>query len=556
MIELAFGILGGLGLFLFGMQYMAEGLQKIAGERMRRILQVLTGTPLIGILVGALVTAVIQSSSATTVMVVGFVNAGLMTIKQAVGIIMGANIGTTVTAQLVAFNFEIISLPAIGIGCGLILFSRRRTHRYIGQIVLGFGLLFLGMRTMKLALSPLSQEAIFVSWMSKFSHSPLLGVLVGLIVTSIIQSSSASTAIILALASQGILSFEGAIPIIFGCNIGTTVTALLASIGTITTARRTAMVHALFNVFGAIIALILLKPFIQLVLLLSPTNDIPRQIANAHTIFNITNTLVWLPFTGVLASLATKLVRGSDADMHRGAKYLEHHALRTPSVALELAEKEIAHMAEIARNMLDDAYTAFMDKNLDILDRIQKNEELVDELEPLIVEYLATLLSQSTLTDKQSKRLTGLMHTATDIERVADHAMNIGEAAEAIVEQKLPFSDLAVEEISSMFKRVVEMFDTALAALYKNDKKKTDNVVKIEEEIDKTKAQLRQNHIERINEGKCFPGSGIVYIELLSDLERIADHSTNIAETAVTSPSILHETGNNNKKPQGPSADD
>jgi phosphate:Na+ symporter len=542
MVNTFFNMLGGLGLFLFGMRYMAEGLQKAAGDRMRKILQVLTGAPLVGVLVGTIVTMVIQSSSATTVMVVGFVNAGLMTIRQAVGVIMGANIGTTITAQIVAFHLEVIALPAIGIGAGLLLFSNRRMYRYVGEILLGFGVLFLGIDTMKSALKPLAEQQFFIDWMTSFSHYPVVGVLIGIAVTAIIQSSSATTAILLAIASQGIITLEGAIPIVLGSNIGTTVTALLSSIGTNVAARRTAVLHTLMKVLGTGIFLLILAPFTRFVLMISPANDVARQVANAHTAFNIMNTVIWLPFIGVLVSISTRLVKGEDFMLERGPKYLDYHALGTPSVALSLATKELTRMADLAREMLRYASAAFLNDDDSELDRLNQYEDMVDELEPLIVEYLATLLSRTVLTDAQGKRLTGLMHAATDIERIADHAVNIGEAAVVKMEQKLPFSDLAMEDLKGLFERVTEAYEVSLAALCEKDRAKAKSVLRAENEIDKIQKALRQNHIDRLNEGKCYPGSGVVYIELLGDLERIADHSVNIAEAAVNSPEELEET--------------
>lgn len=541
MINTFFNMFGGLGLFLFGMHYMGEGLQKSAGERMRRILQVLTGAPIIGIIVGALVTAVIQSSSATSVMVVGFVNAGLMTIRQAAGVIMGANIGTTVTAQIVAFQLEAIALPAIGIGAGLILFGKRRTYRYIGEVLLGFGLLFAGIDTMKNAIKPFADQEYFVNLMTSFASHPTIGVLMGAVVTAIIQSSSATTAILLAIASQGLITLEGAIPVVLGCNIGTTVTALLASIGTNVAARRTAVMHSLIKILGTMIFLIILAPFTRFVLLLSPANDVARQVANAHTIFNILNTVIWLPFIGILVSISTHLVKGEDHVLERGPKYLDYHALGTPSVALSLATKELSRMADLARDMIEFAADAFLNSNDSELDKLNQYEDMVDELEPLIVEYLSTLLSQTGLTDAQGKRLTALMHAATDIERIADHAMNIGEAALIKIEQKLPFSDLAMEDLKGLFDKVINAYEASLMALRENDEERARSVFRAEHEIDTIRRALRQNHIDRLNQGTCFPGSGVVYIELIGDLERIADHSVNIAEAAVNSSEVLED---------------
>ena len=303
-----FGFLGGLGLFLYGMSIMSDGLQKAAGDRMRRILEALTGKVWKGVLVGTLVTAVIQSSSAATVMLVSFVNAGLMTLRQAIGVIYGANIGTTITAQIIAFKLTDWALPAIGIGFLITLIAKRRTHRYTGQIILGFGLFFLGMEVMKEAATPLEQSPVFAGWIAQLSGKPLVGVLVGVVFTALIQSSSATTGVLLAIAAKGLISLEAAIPVLFGANIGTCVTALLASIGTSRTAKRTAVAHVVFNSVGTVVFLLFRQPFTQAVLMVSRTDDLPRLIANSHTLFNVANTLIWLPLTGVMVKIVTSLV--------------------------------------------------------------------------------------------------------------------------------------------------------------------------------------------------------------------------------------------------------
>jgi phosphate:Na+ symporter len=346
---------------------------------------------------------------------------------------------------------------------------------------------------------------------------------------------------LLAVASQGIISLEAAIPVVLGSNIGTTVSALLASIGTNVAARRTAVLHTLIKIFGTVIFMFILAPFTRFVLMISPGNDVVRQIANAHTAFNIINTVIWLPFMGFLVSFGTRLIKGEDFVLERGAKYLDYHALRTPSVALGLATNELVHMADIVREMLGYAANAFVNQDQSEVDKLNHAEEIVDDLESVIVEYLSTLLSQAVLTDAQGKRLTGLMHATTDIERIGDHAVNIGWAAVTRKEQKLPFSDSAIEELNGLFEKVKEIYATSLVALCERDKEKAKLVLHAEAEIDTIQRTLRQNHIDRLNEGKCYPGSGVVYIEMIGDLERMADHSVNIAETAVNSPEELEE---------------
>ncbi|MDI6637835.1 MAG: Na/Pi cotransporter family protein, partial [Bacillota bacterium] len=437
-ISLISGLLGGLGLFIYGMMQMGDGLQKAAGDRMRRILEALTARTWMGVIVGAVVTAVIQSSSATTVMLVSFVNAGLMTLKQAVGVIMGANIGTTITAQLIAFDLSDLALPAVGLGFIITFFSRKKIHKYLGQVILGFGLLFLGMTVMADTMKPLRNNPAFVQWIANFGKYPLLGVLVGLAMTVIIQSSSATIGLLMAAASQGLVGFDTAIPVLFGDNIGTCVTAVLASIGASLSARRTALAHVLFNVFGTILFLTLLPFFKTFVHVVTPSGNIERLIANAHTSFNVLNTLVWLPMAGVLARIATTVYPGQEIVMEHGPKYLDRRMLSTPSVALQLAVKELVRMAGIAREMVKDAGQALLaGKPSAVSKSINAREEVVDNLQSEIILYLSTLMAQGVLTQPQSTRLAGMLHVVNDIERIGDHAVNISEFAIDRVEQGL-----------------------------------------------------------------------------------------------------------------------
>lgn len=528
--SLIFGLLGGLGLLLYGMSMMGEGLQRAAGDRMRRVLEALTGKVWKGVIVGAAVTAAVQSSSATTVMLVSFVNAGMMTLNQAFGVIMGANVGTTITPQIIAFRLTDWALPAIGIGFLIRLVGKRRSHRYFGNIVLGFGLLFLGMEVMAQAVGTLSDSPVFADWMASLSHNPLLGVLVGTVVTAIIQSSAATIGVILALATQGLITLDAAIPVLFGCNIGTCATALLASIGTNRTARRTAMAHVVFNAAGSIIFILLLRPFTAAVELISRTDSLPRLIANAHTLFNVANTVVWLPFTGVMVSLVRAIVRGPDAEMVKDARYLDQRMLQTPSVALRLAVKEMTHMADLAKEMLVKTRQALFDGNTRVLDEVDELEDKVDSLKDQIIVYLSTLLSQCALTEHQSSTLAGLMHAISDIERVADHAENIAGYAREKAEKSLPFSDTAIVELKDIYDRVMELYDVSIEGLAAWDRSKLTRVWEFENAIDDLQENLRNNHILRLNRGTCYPGSGVVFIEVINNLERMADHCINIAE--------------------------
>ncbi len=532
MQQLIIGLLGGLALFLFGMQMMGDGLQKAAGDRMRRILEALTSIPLVGVLVGSLVTALIQSSSATTVMVVGFVNAGLMTLKQAIGVIMGANIGTTITAQLIAFKLSNWIFPIITLGFALHFLGKRKGTKYLGQVLLGFGILLLGLGTMTQSMAPLKDYQGFRDFLISFGHNPLLGVSMGIVMTVMVQSSSASMGILIAMATQGLLPFESAFPVLLGTNIGTCITALLASIGTCITAKRAAFAHVLFNVFGTIIFLLAMKPFIQFVLGVTAEGDIVRQIANAHTLFNVINTILFLPIINIFHNLLIRMVPGEETVAVKcPVYYLDERMLPTPGIALSLATKELARMAEMARQNVDDAMAVFHgdDKKLAA---IGEREELIDQLEEEITAYLAKL-SQKELPPSLSRRHTGLLHAVNDIERVGDHAENMAQLAMTKLEENLPFSETALEELNTMYQLVRETFTKAVHALEADSKELASCIAGSERNIDTMERDLRRSHISRLNAGKCFPGSGVVFLDMISNLERVGDHSYNIAQVVL-----------------------
>lgn len=527
-----FGLLGGLGLFLFGMQIMGEGLQKAAGERMRRILEVLTKNAFFGVLVGAGVTAIIQSSSATTVMLVGFVNAGLMSLQQAIGVVMGANIGTTMTAQLIAFKLTDYTFLIIALGFAITFLSKRKTSKYLGQVLLGFGILLLGMETMSDSMKPLRNSPVFVNMMLTLGKNPLLGVLVGTLMTMLIQSSSATIAILMSVASQGLVDFSTAVPILFGDNIGTTITAWLAAINSNLAAKRTAMSHTMFNVIGTIIFITFLPYFESFVIRISPPGDIARQIANAHTSFNVINTILFLPFVGLYAKLITRILPGEIKTAQTGALYLDKRMLHTPSVALSQVNKEIARMAEIALQNVNLSMEAFLASDEKLLKQVFEQEETVDALEQEITEYLV-LVSQQSLTPEQSARMTSLLHVINDIERVGDHAEAIAELADIKIKRKLPYSPEAIKELKEMGRLAANTFKKSVTALETENADLAREVVAFEDRIDRMEKTLRNNHIKRLNECRCFPESGVIYLDIISNLERIGDHSHNIAHVVL-----------------------
>ncbi len=523
---MVFGIIGGLGLFIFGMRIMGEGLQRAAGDRMRKILEALTTNPFMGVIMGTFVTALVQSSSATTVMVVGFVNAGLMSLHQAAGVIMGANIGTTFTAQLIAFKLTDYALPSLGTGVGIYLFAKRKSTKNLGYALAGFGMLFLGMGIMTSALKPLGSMPAFTHLTAELATHPILGVLVGVAFTSLIQSSSATIGILQGLAAGGVVSLNAALPVLFGDNIGTCVTALLASIGASVTARRAAGIHLLFNLIGTMIFLILLPIVAPLVRLTSA--DPVRQIANAHTLFNVSNTLFQLPFIALLVAAVTKLVPGSDPMVERGVKYLDKRLLETPTIALAQVEKEVLRMGLLAKETLHDAFTGFLRCDDRAIASAYAKEEVVNELERETVIYLVSL-SQKPLSEKESARLNLIYNVINDAERVGDHAENIAELGEYRMEHNLPFSPEATAGLTRMYTKVTETLNSALEAFRTGNQTLAEQAIREEDIIDAMEKEMRRAHIRRLNEGRCFPGSGVVFLDVISNLERIGDHASSIA---------------------------
>lgn len=551
--KMLFSLFGGLAVFIYSMSLMGDGLQKAAGEKMRRILEVLTSNPVMGILVGTLVTMIIQSSSATTVMVVGFVSANLMTLPQAIGVIMGANIGTTVTAQIVAFNLGEYAYLITAVGFILFFFFNKKIIKYVGQIIFAFGLLFIGLNVMSDAMKPLAQSAMFEDIIHRVSDTPILGLFVGTLVTLIVQSSSATIAVLLNLAQepdangQALISLQGALPILFGSNLGTTITGILASIGARVNGKRAAMAHTVFNAVGSVLFMLILPYFAKFVVFISPkgteTEVIARQIANAHTSFNIVNTILWAPFVLILAKIVTFLVRGEEETIENKVMYLDYKILNNAAVAMDLATKELTRMAELARKMMSNAKKAFIHSNVEAAKKVHEIESIVDMLQTEIIKYLSTMLSQSSLTDRQSIRLAGLMHTANDIERMGDHCKNVAELAMEKIEKDLPFSKEAISDLTNAFNKLNEMVDHSIQSLSQGNTELAKKVLADESEIDKLESDLRDRHMKRLDSGLCNPTSTIMFIELIHNIERIGDHCNNIAEA------VLDDLENNSASP-------
>lgn len=533
-MTMIFGLIGGLGLFLYGMKVMGDGLEKAAGERLKKLIEVLTNNRVMGVVVGTVVTGIIQSSSATTVMVVGFVNAGIMNLTQAIGVIMGANIGTTVTAQMISFKLTDYAPLAVGIGVAFWMFSKNKKTKLWAEILIGFGILFIGMETMSHAMKPLREFEGFKTMLASFGggtfKDTLLGVLAGFGLTAIIQSSSASIGILIALASQGLLPIEAALPILFGENIGTCVTALLSSIGANKSAKRAALMHLMFNIIGTtIFILILSKPILHFVVQLTP-GDISRQIANTHSLFNIINMFIQLPFAGVLVFLATKLIPDKPGDVVsvEGIKYLDDRILETPAIALGQCIKEVLHMGNIASVNYEKSMEAFFKADEAMAHEVFRVERTINSMEKEIASYLVKL-SNTNLTEEEHFIVNGLFTTSHDIERVGDHADNLAELALYRSENKLEFSELAEGELRMLHERVLKSYREALLALQTGDAQVARRVVEREGEIDHVQKTLRTGHIARMNRQQCSPGSGVIFLDILTNLERIGDHASKIA---------------------------
>ncbi|GAA0786111.1 Na/Pi cotransporter family protein [Hathewaya limosa] len=531
---MAIKLFGGLGLFLYGMKLMGDGLQNATGEKLKKIFEKITSNPVKGVLTGALVTAIIQSSSATTVMVVGFVNAQLMNLYQATAVIMGANIGTTVTALIVTLNIDNFVPIFIGVGALIVLFTEAKKGKEVGNIILGFGILFLGMNLMKVAMEPLQTSPIFQQILIKLDGNIFLGILAGLAITAVLQSSSATTAILVSMAATGVLKITMVIPVLFGCNMGTCVTALLSSIGTSKTAKKAAIIHLLFNVIGTVIFIPLFTPLTWIVTKapIFGASDVPSQIAHAHIIFNIVNTILLLPFIKVLVKMANRIIKGEDETEKYGTQFIDDRLLETPVIAVGQTVKEISRMATKARKSLDIAMEAFAKNDDKLVQKVYKNEKLINLLEDEITNFLVKL-SKSELADKEKDIVTSMFHVVNDIERIGDHAENIADLAGEKMLKRLNFSKEAEEELKQLFQKTLSSLDTSIKAFEEKNIYKAQEVRTIEESVDALEKQLRSSHIIRLNQEKCSATVGTVFLDLISNLERISDHSNNIADTVI-----------------------
>lgn len=543
-----FGTVGGLGLFLFGMGLMSEGLKKSAGQKFRSLLGVLTKHRLVAVITGALVTALIQSSSATTVMTVGLVNAGLLTLKQALCVVLGANIGTTITAGVVSilalFKVTNYALPAVGLGFLLMIGGRSPRARTAGEILIGFGVLFLGIHFMKDAFAPLKDSLDAQNILIWVGHNPLLAVLAGTAITVLLQSSSASIAMIQVLAWQGAFGtnwdqvLSVTIPYILGDNIGTTITAQIAALRSSRNGKRAAIGHTIFNVVGVLYMLlpVWLGWYAEVVKWITPgvlnENTIMRHIFAAHCTFNVFNTIVFLAVIKLLQSAVMKLIPVTQSEIARKPVALETHLLKTPVIALDQAKREIVRMGKAARRTLMLSIDGILDDNKRHLKTVRELEDYIDEFQLEITSYLSAL-SRQTLSDELSVELPVLLHAVNDLERIGDHAVNIVEIAERKLEQKIDFSSEAQAEAEQLKKEIKEMFDCVVDALEKDDPDEARRAHPHEEMLNRMQVDFRRSHVQRMSDAKCSPEAGLIFIDLVDNVEKTGDHLTNISQAII-----------------------
>jgi len=546
--DMILGTVGGLGLFLFGMGLMSDGLKKVAGQKLKGLLESLTKHRVIAVIVGAITTCLVQSSSATTVMSVGFVNAGLLTLKQALSVVLGANVGTTITAGLVSvlavFKITNYALPVVGVGFLIHVLGKTQRTRSIGQVMIGFGILFLGIHFMKESFDPLRdnqgvQEALI--WLGR---NPLLAVLAGAAITMLLQSSSASIAMIQMLAFQGAfgtdwqLVLQVAIPYILGDNIGTTITAQIAALRGSRNAKRTAMGHTIFNVIGVayMLPLVWIGWYSHAVEWLTPgrlgQNTIMSNIFFAHFLFNTFNTIVFLPFIQVLVAAVIKIIPVNEIELAQKPVALEKNLLDTPVIALGQAKREIVRMARTAKKAVSRSVTGIMDDKRKELGSVRAIEDFTDLLQLEITSYLSAL-SRRNLDDEVSIELPVLLHTVNDLERIGDHAVNIVEIGERKIAQKLSFSDSALAEADKLKKEVEQMCDNIIAALKDNDREQAESALVHEDNLNRMQIEFRRSHVERMSGGICSPHAGLIFIDLVDNIEKIGDHLTNIAQAII-----------------------
>ncbi len=521
---------GGIGMFLYGIKIMGEGLELAAGNRLKKMLEKITSNKIVAVLVGATITALIQSSAATTVMVVGFVNTGLMQLSQAVGVIMGANIGTTMTSVLISLNLSDFAPIFIFLGVALLTFSKKKTVKFVGQIITGFGLLFLGIHTMSSSMAPLKDDPAFQGFLTKATN-PLYGIIIGFVITAILQSSSASIGVLQSMAIQGIVPIQFSAFVLYGQEIGSCVPTLISSIGTKTNSKRAAIIHLLFNCFGAAMFILItcFTPYISWIEKITDNKVV--QIAIMHILFKVINTVVLLPFSNWLVKLSKKIIPDKDGSENTlTLEYLDDHILTTPPIAVLQAGRETLRMASLARNNLSVAANMLLKNDIKSFDEVMQTEELINFLNHKITHYLVKINALE-ISREDAKYIGRLFHVVNDIERIGDHAQNIAEAALNENEEKLILTDTAKSEMKHMLETVLKLLDEAIATFEAQELSfdKAKYITQLEDETDALKDAYQMSHIERLNNGECEMRAGMLFVNTLIDFERVGDHAENIA---------------------------
>lgn len=547
-VSVIFGLAGGLALFLYGMNSMSDALQKAAGERMKKILEFLTKNPIMGALAGALVTAVLQSSSATTVMVIGFVSAGLMKLPQAISVIFGANIGTTMTAQLIAFKISDYIYPIIFIGFMIYFISKKEKIKNIGMVIFSFGLLFEGIEIMGSVMKPLANSPIFIDMMGKVSEIPVLGVLLGLVMTLVVQSSSATIAVLQNFAAQAgpdgvtsVIGLAGAIPILLGDNIGTTITALLASIGQSKNAKRTAVAHSVFNITGSMVFIWMIPVLVKFVEFISPKGNevdiISRQIANAHTTFNVVCTLIWLPLIPLMVKIVTWLVRGNDekATVFWKPKYLDDKVISQPAAAIYLVANEVDHLSELAASMLGTMKDAITEKQDRLWqEKLDESFHAVKKLSDLLNNYITRLFSSGNLTEEQSEQAAVHLYVSNNIDRIADRCGEVSEICKQMNEEGKQMSEKALSDLRECIRISQSLFEGSMEAVREGNQDYAQEVIGVKDKLRKAQKKLKKDHLKRIKAKECDVSMTKEFSQILYNLDRIADGCIGIAEEAVS----------------------
>lgn len=529
--SIIFGIFGGMAVFLYGLFILSGGFKKIFSQRLKKFLEKLTGNSFKAVGLGAFITSVIQSSSLTMVTLIGLLNAGLLGLHQAIGVMLGAEIGTTITAQLIVFKIGLFYAPILFIGMILLFFFKKKTIQQAGQIIFGFGLIFLGMQMMSNYARPIKEIPEAINLLAQFGKNPFLGIIIGSLFTALIQSSSATIGLVVAMSAEGLIGLVSAIALILGANIGTCITGAFASIKSCSASKRLSFTQLMINISGVIIFGALILPYSRIIALTS--DNLSRQIANAHTIFNIIVTLASIPLIGLLVRFSEKIFRVNPAESEKGIKFLDDNILNIPGAAILQAKKEILRMAKIAAEMIKTARDVLSGGKKELIGIIREKEEAVDELHHFIDKYL-TKISETDLSELESQQLTLLLHTVTDIERVADHADNLSEIAEFISKNQIVFSETAKKELNLICSESIDSFLFSIKALEENDKKSALKTIEKEKKVNELDESLRVSHFERLKNGFCTSQSGPIYLEIIDNIERISDHAENIAGSIIT----------------------